>query len=293
MTERQTVIATACNDLFAPFALNLVGSIKANTDIFDAAIVYDLGMSLSNRSAFRDIDGVELITVPAFAPHYLKCWSWKLWVYNNAPGSVVLYVDAGSEALRNLSPIVRETVRTGYFVISQLEILPQGHYVRDIVPGDYYAKYGVSKERIADHEVITAGVIGFRKGSPFYRTVIQPGLDCVMRGDNLGWSAGELRRNSGIHYMPELTVRDCVCFRHDQTILNLLFYKTISEPKVRPMKTYAPLVLEPDETQYIWNPRRGSSLRWIDGLGYSRHRLAHRLHNKLILRAGRRSQVPA
>lgn len=290
MTEQPRVIATACNDLYAPFALNLVSSIRATSDIFDTTIVYDLGMSLFYRSAFRNIPGVELIKVPAFAPHYLQCWSWKLWVYNNVPGSVVLYVDAGSEALRDLTPIVRAIRHTGYFVISQREILPEGHYVRDIVPDDYYEKYGVSRQLIANRDVITAGVIGFHRESPFYTKVVQPALGHMMRGDNLGWSREELGRNAGIHYMENPTIRRCAYFRHDQTILNLLFYKNMPAAKIRSMSTYAPLVLEPDKAQYIWNPRRGSSLRWIDALDYTQHRLSHRLHNRLIVKAGLRAQ---
>lgn len=280
------VITTACNDRYAPFALNLISSLKTKSNYKGRIIVYNLGMSSLFKFAFKNIKQVTVIKVPEFSPHYLACWTWKPWIYQNAPADEVLYIDAGSEALRDLEPIFKIVERLGYFVVSQKGTLPEGHYVRDIVPPEYYKKLGVSRQKVENKDVITAGIIGFRKDSPFFEKVIQPEMKYVLAGDNLGWSESELYRNSGINYLPNPPVRNCSYFRHDQTLLNLLFYREFASPVIQPMDVYAPLTKNARKKQYIWNPRRQNSLEMIGQVEYRYLRLVHRVLNKYIKKAG-------
>ncbi len=283
--SQSLVIATACDDRYAPFALNLISSIKNRSDIFDLIVVYDLGMNWFYRWAFQHINNVKVVKIPAFSETYLKCWSWKPWIYTHFPSSTIFYLDAGSEVLRSLNPIMDIIDRLGYFVVSQKQTLPLGHFVRDIVPPEYYEKYGVAKN-IGSKEVIAAGIIGFKKDTNFYTTVIKPTFYKVLEGDNLGWSESELFRNKGIHYMESPPIRNCGHFRHDQTILNLFFYKNINKPIIHPMPIFAPLVIKPGAIQYIWNPRRENRMHSIKKLSYKHLSWLHGIHNKLILRAG-------
>ena len=44
------VLATAADEPYGYHALNLIGSVKANSDVFDAIVVYDLGLSPWQRT---------------------------------------------------------------------------------------------------------------------------------------------------------------------------------------------------------------------------------------------------
>lgn len=269
-------LITACDDKYAPYALNLLGSLGKQSKKFSEIIIIDLGISSYFRFAFEDIDNVKIVPVQEFCPHYKACWSWKPWAYMQSSENTTIYIDAGSQIVGNLDEMILQTKKDGYFLVSQKDSLADGHYLEDIIPKDYYDKFDISKFPNKSKPVVAAGILGFTRQSGFYQNIIKNTYQSIIRGDNLGWSEKELRRrNRDIHYMENPVVRDCRYFRHDQTILNIYLYKEINNPKINDMSKYAALTYQPGTEQVILNQRRHSKCRRIFFVKYSNARLAH------------------
>ena len=67
-----TVLASAADERYGYHLLNLIGSVKANSDVFDEIVVYDLGLSAHQRRLVDGVQGVEVRTVPPFVPHWAQ-----------------------------------------------------------------------------------------------------------------------------------------------------------------------------------------------------------------------------
>lgn len=268
-------LVTACDDRYAAYALNLLGSLAEQIHYFSEVIVVDLGMSSFYRFAFENISGVKIKKLDRFCPHYRVCWSWKTWAYLVGKGDVVLYLDAGSEVVGDLGNIIDAIKKDGYFIVSQVGTLPNGHYIEDIIPHSYYKEYGLSQSRLKGKSVVAAGILGFQRGGEFYKKVILPMHEEIVKGKNLGWSQEELYRNRGIHFQQNPKIWDCKYFRHDQTILNIMIRKTYTKPIIQPMERYAALVAQPD--QIILNKRRENGCDQISKVSYNRRIIIHRI----------------
>jgi hypothetical protein len=287
--KKAFVFATACNKFYADEALNLVGSIQHNSDIFSKIYVYDLGMSRVQKKRLQGVEGVEVVQVPPFTKFWKQCWSWKSWVWVDASKKAesVLYLDAGVEVLRDLASIKAMVENNGYFVVSQHGTLAEGHTVGQIIPKDYYKKFSLSAE-IDKFPVVAGGLVGFKRDSVFYKKVILETLELTMQGYNVGWSPIELFRNKGFNYIKNSPVRDCPWFRHDQTLLNMFLYTKIKEPVVSPMDQYGGTSSEAHPDQFIWNSRKTGKLPFIGKLRYKRHRFIRNSMNVIEIRTARR-----
>ena len=78
-----TVLASAADERYGDHLLNLIGSVKANSDVFDAIVVYDLGLSQRQRRLVDGIRGIEVRTVPPFVPHWAQGRTWKTWIWTH------------------------------------------------------------------------------------------------------------------------------------------------------------------------------------------------------------------
>lgn len=281
------VLATACDSAFHDAALNLVGSVQRRSPIFDEIFVYDLGLGRGRRH-FEGIAGLSVREVEPFTEHWRQCWSWKPWVWRDAAAAadVVLYLDAGVEVLHDLTEVRELIEELGYFVVSQKEYRRGQHVVEEIVPRDYYARLGISP-MIRSQPVVAAGVIGFRTGSEFERQVVSRCVELTRAGLNLGWSAGK-ERSKPIHRLDDPPVRDCVCFRHDQTLLNIAFYAAIASPEIQPMARFAARRLKPGASPLIWHKRRRGTLGCVGAIEYTMFRRAKNLRNVLSVRRRQR-----
>ncbi len=180
-----------------------------------------------------------------------------------------------------MTEIYHATNQDGYFVVSQNQP-GGGHFLKDIVPTDYYQIFEVP-ESLIDREVIAAGIIGFKKQSDFDRQVIPRMLEMVKKGYNLGWSRAELSRNHGINYLPDPPIRDCPLFRHDQTLLNLEFYRAYPNPVLQPLTKYAEIDRPTaDSKQLIWHHRRQSNLPWTSSVRYRNQTGRYRLETQML-----------
>jgi FkbM family methyltransferase len=249
--SRSAVVIAADKGYFQ-YALNLIGSVQTNSDIFDVIFVYDLGLTRSQRRLLEGVSKVEVRDVQPFVSHWRQCWSWKPWVWADAPAETVLYLDAGLTVLRSLSPIMEQIDELGYFVVSE------DVEVGLTIPSDFYRLYAIPKN-IDKRDCIAGGVIGFRRDTNFYENVVVPTLEDVRLGRNLGWSEGESKwRNTGINRLDDPPMRDCEIFRHDQTLLNIHFYKKIKDPRVTPIDRFSWRSPYAHPAQLIWHHRRAS-----------------------------------
>jgi hypothetical protein len=263
MAHPDTVLASAADGSYGTQLLNLVGSVKRNSDLFERIVVFDLGLTPVQRFLLDRIEGVELRTVPPFVPHWAQCWTWKPWIWTHVEARRVLYLDAGLTVLRGLAEPLEQIERRGYFVVGT------GHPNGEHIPSDYYELYGLP-ERIAGEDCVGANVIGFDTGSSFYEQVIVPTFDDVSLGRNLGWSTGELSwRNVGINELEHPVIRDAPRFRHDQTLLNIHLYKNLRQPWVNPTAPYAASVSDREHpAQLMWAHRKRAGFPYVARLPY-------------------------
>lgn len=266
------VLGTAADASYGFHALNLVGSVKRNSDVFDRIDVFDLGLTSRQRTMLEAVPGVVVRTVPAFSSHWSQGFTWKPWAWMQIEADRVFWLDAGASALRPLSAALDQIEQVGYFVVSQ------GNELRDIVPPDYFRLYEVP-ERYAGRPYVAAGIIGFRPGGDFFERVLVKTYDDCLAGRNLGFSRDELHsRNRGIGQMADPPVRDCRHFRWDQTILNIHLARELPEARVADLDEYAGWRGASDHPeQVIWSHRRPVSLKFLKNVPYSgRNALGHR-----------------
>jgi hypothetical protein len=253
-----TVLATGADRRYGYQLVNLLGSIHANSNIFDEIIAFDLGLDAAQLRLLEDVPGTTIRRVPEFVPHWRQGRTWKTWIWTHLDADRVFWLDAGTTVLRSLAAALAAVDDRGYFVVSQ------GHPLSDSIPLDYYDVFGFPRE-LGACDAIAAGILAFRVGSPFYENVILQTYDDAMRGLSVGFSASDLPgRNGGLDYTPDPTIRDCRYFRHEQTILNLRFYLATADPVVADLDEYAGWRSPHDHPQQvIWSHRRTGDLPYL------------------------------
>jgi hypothetical protein len=259
-----TTLASAANARYGYHLLNMLGSVERNSAVFDRIVVYDLGLDDTQRRLVGGLRNVELRTVPAFAPHWAKCFSWKPWIWTHLEVDSIFYLDAGATILRPLHDVVAAIDNDGYFIVGQ------GIELGAIVPDDYYDLYGLPRAA-AVREYVAAGIIGFRTTGDFFRNVLTPTYEDVLLGRNLGFSRDEIDKlNWGDTKLDEPIVRDCAHFRHDQTLLNIHLALAFPNARVHDLWKYGGWRSANDHPeQVIWNHRRASDWRYVAAADYA------------------------
>jgi hypothetical protein len=257
------VFATASDAAYGYHAVNLVGSVLHNSDVFDRIEVFDLGLTEHQRSLLAAVPGVEVRRVPPFAPHWAQCFTWKPWSWMQLEADRVFWLDSGATVLRSLDRALEQIRELGYFLVSQ------GNELRDIVPADYFELYGLPREHGA-HPYVAAGIIGFAPGGEFFRRVLVPTYEDVLAGRNLGFSAAEEPgKNRGLGWMESPPFRDCPNFRWDQTLLNVHVALEYPEAEVADVFEYAGWRSRRDHPrQVIWSHRARGRMRYLKHLPY-------------------------
>jgi hypothetical protein len=260
-----TVFVSGANERYGFHLLNLLGSVRANSPVFDRYVVYDLGLSAQQRRLVEAVRGVELATVPPFVPHWAQGFTWKTWIWTHTEADVLFWLDAGASVLRSLEEPLAQVAERGYFVVGQ------GHPAGDLIPSDYYALYGLDAE-VGEREAIWAGGIGFETDGEFYDRVIVPTFGDAQQGRSLGFSSAEAARvNFGLNRTDDVLLRDCLHFRWDQSLLNIHFYETVEQPVVNPLREYAGFETPHDHPeQLIWHHRRRGDFRYLWRVPYER-----------------------
>jgi hypothetical protein len=258
-----TAVVTGADARYGRLLLNLLGSIRRRSNIFDRVVVYDLGLSSFQRRLLDGVRGVEVRTVPPFVSHWRQGRTWKTWIWTHVDADVIVWLDAGLTVLRPLTDFLEQIEERGYFVVSQ------GVLNRECIPSDYYALYGIP-HAVGDEVTIAAGILGFATEGDFYTRVILPTYDDAVAGLNLGFSAGEVEKlNRGLDRMDDVIVRDCPLFRYDQSILGINFYKAIAKPVVNDLDKYGGFRSTKDHPeQVIWSHRRRGDYRFLPRVPY-------------------------
>jgi hypothetical protein len=258
-----TTLATAADGRYGYWLLNMLGSVQANSPLFERVVAYDLGLTPFQRRLLDAVRGVEVATVPPFVPHWRQGRTWKTWIWKNVEGDTVVWLDAGLSVLRPLTEFLRQIEQRGYFVVSQ------GIPVRPSMPPDYQERFGLDDNAL-DHVSIAAGILGFARGSRFYDDVVVPTYDDASAGLSLGFSAGEVEKlNHGLDRLDPVIVRDCPLFRHEQTLLCGHFYRAIPDPHVNDVYEFGGWRSRHDHpTQVIWSHRRRGDFAYLPHVRY-------------------------
>ena len=258
------VLGTAADASYGYHAVNLIGSIKHNSDVFARIEVFDLGLTTHQRGLLGAVPGVAVREVTPFSPHWAQGFTWKPWAWMQIDAARVFWLDAGTTVLRSLGPALDQIGELGYFVVSQ------GGRLRDIVPPDYFASYEVP-ERYGDRPYVAAGIIGFQPGGGFFERVLVPTFEDCLAGRNLGFSADELAaKNRGLGRMESPPIRDCRHFRWDQTLLNVHLARAMPDAAVADLDEYAGWRSPRDHPgQVIWSHRRPASLPYLKRVPYA------------------------
>src|SRR5207302_1270938 len=114
-----TVLATGADERYGYQLVNLLGSVRANSDLFDEPVAFDLGLSDRQRRLLDDVPGVTVRSVPPFVPHWREGRTWKTWIWTHLDAERLVWLDAGLTVLRPLDGALRQIDELGYFVVSQ------------------------------------------------------------------------------------------------------------------------------------------------------------------------------
>jgi hypothetical protein len=258
-----SVLVSAADARYGKWLLNLVGSVQRRSDLFDAIVVYDLGLSRFQRRLLEGARGVQVREVPPFVPHWRGGRTWKTWIWTHTDAETIVWLDAGITVLRPLTDFLDGVARRGYFVVST------GVANGPSTPSDYYSLYGLTPD-FANEIAVTAGILAFSRSSSFYSDVIEPSFQDAILGRNLGFSPHEVSRlNWGLDELEQVVVRDCEIFRHEQTVLNIHFYRSTPHPHVSDLFEYGGFRTPHDHpNQAIWNHRRRGDYRFLPRVRY-------------------------
>jgi hypothetical protein len=115
--ERGSVLATGASERYGYHLLNLLGSLKARSNLFERVVAFDLGLSPRQRTLLDDVRGVEVRTVPAFVPHWREGRTWKTWVWTHLEAERLVWLDAGLTVLRPLHGMLASIEERDYFAV--------------------------------------------------------------------------------------------------------------------------------------------------------------------------------
>ncbi len=209
---------TASDDRHCIYLLNAIIAYQ-RVEALPKLHVLDLGLSESSKRLLRALcPKVILLDVDRSIPHWRQNWTWKMLMMQRAAAGCVLYLDLPNLALlRSPKPLFDRLSASGHLLFENGQILA------DITPSDYYAKFGLDSTAAATHPVFGAGVVGFDSRRPEIRAAIGAAYEAALQGLTLGRSATEHNPAYGPHGL----IRDCRCFRADQTLLNLAFRRHV------------------------------------------------------------------
>ncbi|HMO77682.1 MAG TPA: hypothetical protein PKA42_01160 [Candidatus Paceibacterota bacterium] len=237
-------LITSCSNKFFPSIINLLTSIKVNYPEHPPIYVYDLGLFYTFRQELKKIEGVTVISMPKFCPHWRSCYTWKTYIFAHPLADLNLYLDAGCQVLQPLDKDFKIIEEEKVLLVDQEQLFS------DIVPKSYKEIFSLSD----DHDnktVIHAGIIGFLD-SPEVNKIFYKIYAAALTGLALGFSINDSWRNKGKD--KNIFIRDCRLFRHDLTLVNIFFRKYWNNIHIRSLKIYHGNLLNTPE-QRIWHIR--------------------------------------
>jgi hypothetical protein len=194
------LIITAASAAFGERLLAWLGALSANWPTHPPVRIYDLGLDDSTRSELLR-HNIDLRKVPPFCPHWRLHFTWKMWCWEDAPASHVLWLDAGTVVLDSLEEVFEGIEKLGYFAIPNYRSLAVEASAAAI------KGCGLPTNFSHDKPTIAGNVFGFDKADRL-RRLITEALAVAMVEENIKATAPE--------------------HRHDQAIVSLLLHKHFS-----------------------------------------------------------------
>lgn len=243
---KSKAIITSCSNKFFPSVINLLGSIKANYPNHPPIYVYDLGLFYTFRKELEQIDGVTVIKMPPFCPHWRACYTWKTYIFAHPLADLNFYIDAGCQVLKPLDEDFELIEKNDYLIIDV------GVTLSDLIPKDYKLMFSVpdSYDKLMG---FSAGIFGF-KNTENMKKMLNRSYSAAYAGLSLGFSPDNAWRNKGKD--KNIFTRQSPFFRHDQSLLNLFFRLEFGHsPNVLPNDNYDSYSPNKVSTQRIWHCR--------------------------------------
>ncbi len=240
-------LVTATDSRYAPYLFNALRSIRERFPDHPRVRIFDLGISRWQRRELSRVVWAQITAVEPFVGHWKLNWSWKPFILTQVPERYVLYFDASNIVLyRSLAPWFGVIARDGYILFEN------GQQLAQTTPAEYWSLFGLDAARFARARTFGAGLMGFDRGSPVDE-VLKEVLARTIEGWTLGCSANETRRA-----YDRSVIRDCDCFRADQTLFNLAFRRRYLETlRLRDELRYCGHGGPRDHPrQYLWYARR-------------------------------------
>jgi hypothetical protein len=191
------LIITGASQSYVDSLLALVGSINLNWAGHPRVLVYDLGLSAEATTAL-DLAGVEVRKVPAFCPHWLQHFTWKIWCIHDAPCRNLLWLDAGVCVLKPFDEAFAAIKTLGYFAPTN------GWSLKTGVCENLRLTFGLDSSRLDEMLSITGCVFGVSKEGR--------GLALTEEAMRLALKEENMRATEPLH-------------RHDQALLSLLLHR--------------------------------------------------------------------
>lgn len=242
-----SALVTAADAKYAPFLFNALSSIHVNFPDHPLVYVFDLGLSRSQCWELESVPWVRLRPIDRFVSHWKIGWSWKPYILTQVQERYLLYFDAANIVLyRSIALWFLAIKRHGFFGIAN------GQLMQDVTPSDYWNMFGLNSTTCALRPTFGAGLFGFDQNGPA-GMAIRKCLALTVAGWNLGRSASE--KNP---LYTNVALRDCICFRADQTLLNLAMIEFMGlDMEIRDELRYCGLGGQRDHVnQYLWYSRR-------------------------------------
>jgi hypothetical protein len=242
-----SALVTATDRKYAPYLFNTIVSIHRRFPNHPTIHVFDLGMNRAQRIELSGIPWIQLRDVKHFVKHWKQNWSWKPYILTQIEQRYILYFDAANFVFYRPLLLWFSAIQSkGYFLIKN------GQRLRQTTPSEYWALFGVDRMAFANAPTFGAGLMGIDRAG-FAGAAIDEVLSRTIEGWNLGRSADEIRST-----YDRSVIRDCECFRADQTLLNLAFRKHYNTALVlRDELKYCGLSGPSDHPrQYLWYSRR-------------------------------------
>ncbi len=236
MNNNNKVITTAASNIFFPFLLNFIWSIHKNYKNHPKIIIYDLWLNYFLKKFLLQIKWVDIVKVPKFTSYWNSCYSWKIWIFNQNINNLHLHIDCWSTILWSLDPIYEKIENNWYFLVTQKQLL------KYIIPIEYYKIFDISNS-IDNYESFAAWIIWLNKKNNVILNIIDIAYNSMLSWLCLWFSKSEIWKNRWKN--KSVFIRNCKLFRHDQTILNILFYKFINSLNIEDINKYA----------YIWKDK--------------------------------------
>jgi hypothetical protein len=243
-------LVTATDSKHAPYLFNAIASIHRRFPDHPVLHVFDLGMNRMQRRELSGVRWIQLRGVERFVKHWKQNWSWKPYILTQVKQRYVLYFDAANIVLyRPLLLWYRAIQSKGYFLIENGQTMDQ------ITPPDYWKLFGFNETLLANAPTFGAGLLGFDRYG-FAGDAMDEVLARTIEGWTLGRSAQETRRT-----YDSSVIRECPCFRADQTLFNLAFRKhcrgkLVLRDELRYCGRGGP---SDHRRQYLWYSRRQRS----------------------------------